>query len=138
MVLTFPDCWDGEHLDSEDHRVPRRVLRDGCVSRRPTRCTSRSSPSSITFPISGRATTSRLASGNVYSAHGDFFNAWDPDGLEREVRQLHPPAGVVCDLASNRQEEPLFQPADSGARLPDDADRADHAAWSRCRAASSR
>ena len=64
------------------------------------RCRSR-------FPISGAGHDLRLASGNVYSAHGDFLNAWDPAGLEREIEAcIHRDA--VCDLASNRDEDPIF------------------------------
>jgi hypothetical protein len=44
----------------------------------------------------------------VYSAHGDFFNAWDPAGLRREIDMcIH--RGAVCDLASNRAEELPFR-----------------------------
>ena len=61
----------------------------------------------IKYPISGPGHDLTLASGNVYSAHGDFLNAWDPDALRREVEHcLH--RDVVCDLASNREEDGPF------------------------------
>ena len=62
---------------------------------------------SIGFPISGTGHALSLASGSVYSAHGDFLNAWDPDGLRREVEACIN-RDVVCDLASNRAEEAPF------------------------------
>lgn len=106
LVLTYQDCWDGEFLDSEDHQSHVTYSTDGaCPSTHPV-----SIPQitvSITFPISGEGHLLTLASGNIYSAHGDFWNAWNPAGLDREIRAcIH--RGVVCDLASNRQEEALF------------------------------
>ncbi|MCB1269486.1 MAG: hypothetical protein KDB19_15310, partial [Microthrixaceae bacterium] len=63
---------------------------------------------SIKYPISGPGHDLRLASGSVHTAHGDFFNGWVPAALEREIRSCIR-RGVVCDLASNRSEEDLFQ-----------------------------
>ena len=62
----------------------------------------------VTFPISGTGHDLRLSSGPTVSAHGDFLDAWDPTGLEREIAQCIR-RGAVCDLASSRQESPLFQ-----------------------------
>ena len=62
---------------------------------------------SVMFPISGEGHDLSLASGSIHSAHGDFLNAWDADGLGREIDQCIR-RDVVCDLASNREEEPLF------------------------------
>lgn len=106
LVLTFPDCWDGTYADSEDHvshvaysdhgtcpkgfpkHIPQLVL-------------------SIRFPIDGDGHDLTLASGNIYSAHGDFLDGWEPDALSREIDAcIH--RGAVCDLASNRQDDPLF------------------------------
>lgn len=106
LVLTFPDCWDGIHLDSADHRSHVAYAADGaCPATHPFPIPQVTV--SVTFPISGEGHDLRLASGSMYSAHGDFWNAWDPDGLEREVDACirH---DVVCDLASNRGEDPIF------------------------------
>lgn len=106
LVLTFADCWDGVHLDSVDHRSHAAYSVDG-------RCPDGFEVPipqvtvTIAYPISGPDHDLRLASGNIYSAHGDFWNAWDPAGLQREIDAcIHRDA--VCDLASNREEEALF------------------------------
>lgn len=107
LVLTFPDCWDGVHLDSVDHRSHVAYSSDGtCPAARPVSVPQLTM--AVNFGISGQGHRLRLASGPVTTAHGDFLNAWNPAGLEREVQQcIH--RDVVCDLASNREEEPLFQ-----------------------------
>lgn len=106
MVLTFPDCWDGEHIRSDDHRSHAAYSSGGaCPKTHPVPVPQLTV--SIDFPIYGPSHELTLASGSTYSAHGDFLNAWDRDGLEREVDHcIHRDA--VCDLASNRAEEPLF------------------------------
>jgi len=106
MVLTFPDCWDGEHLRSADHRSHAAYSSDGrCPDSHPVILPQLTV--AVAYPIGFGDHDLSLASGNTYSAHGDFLNAWEPDGLAREVtacivRQ------VVCDLASNREEDGPF------------------------------
>lgn len=106
LVLTFQDCWDGVHLESEDTTSHVTYSTDGaCPASHPVSIPQVTM--AISFPITGPGHDLRLASGSVYSAHGDFFNAWDPDGLQREIDMcIH--RGAVCDLASNRAEEALF------------------------------
>ena len=106
LVLTFQDCWDGVHLDSEDHTSHAAYSTDGrCPPSRPVPIPQLTV--AVDFPIWGSGHDLRLASGNIFSAHGDFWNAWDPAGLEREITScIH--RGAVCDLASNRAEEALF------------------------------
>jgi len=106
LVLTYPDCWDGEHLDSEDH-VSHATYSDAgtCPDGYPVHLPQLTL--AIRFPISGEGHELTLASGNIYSAHGDFFNAWEPEGLAREIDGCIK-RDVVCDLASNREEEALF------------------------------
>ncbi len=107
MLLTFPDCWDGERIDSPDHRAHLAYSRRGrCPGTHAVHVPQLAV--AVTFPISGSGHVLRLSSGPVLSAHGDFLNAWDPAGLAREVVQCIR-RGAVCDLASNRQESPLFQ-----------------------------
>lgn len=107
MVLTFPDCWDGEHADVVGHRDHMTYSRNGaCPSTHPVSVPQLTV--SITFPISGPGHDLRLASGSVHSAHGDFFNGWDSSALKEQIRIcIH--RRLVCELASNRQEESLFQ-----------------------------
>ncbi len=109
LVLTFPDCWDGRYLDSVDHHSHVDHSTDGaCPPTHPVSIPQLTT--STAFPISGEGHDLRLASGTIYSAHGDFWNGWDPEGLEREVEACIR-RQVVCDLASNREEEALFSGA---------------------------
>ena len=94
MVLTFPDCWDGTNLNSADHRSHATYSRDGaCPADHPVSVPQLTV--AVKYPISGPGHDLTLASGNVYSAHGDFLNAWDPDALRREVEHcLHRDVGL--------------------------------------------
>lgn len=106
LVLTFQDCWDGEHLDSEDHRSHVTYSEDGaCPDTHPVHLPQL--VVTVEFPIHGPGHDLSLASGNLYSAHGDFLNAWEPAGLAREVDACIR-RDLVCDIVSNRREEPLF------------------------------
>ncbi len=106
LVLTFQDCWDGTHLDSVDHKSHVTYSSDGsCPDSHPVNLPQLMV--TVEFPIHGPGHDLTLASGNTYSAHGDFFNAWIPEGLAREVDACIG-RDVVCDLVSNRREEPLF------------------------------
>ena len=106
LVLTFQDCWDGVFLGSEDHVSHAAYSDEGdCPASHPVHLPQLTV--SVAFPVWGAGHELSLASGSIYSAHGDFLNAWEPDGLAREVQScIH--RQVVCDLASNRGEEPLF------------------------------
>jgi hypothetical protein len=123
LVLTFQDCWDGEYLDSEDHQSHATYSKDGtCPDTHPVHIPQLTA--SYRFPIWGKGHDLKLASGNIYSAHGDFLNAWDPKGLQREIDGCIK-RGVVCDLASNREEEDLF--ASGPLPTKEEADAADAA-----------
>lgn len=106
LVITFQDCWDGVHLDSDDHQSHVAYSVDGaCPGGYPISIPQVTM--AVGFPVSGEGRDLSLASGNIYSAHGDFWNAWDPDGLEREIDACIR-RGAVCDLASNREEDVIF------------------------------
>jgi hypothetical protein len=107
LVLTFPDCWDGTYLDSVDHHSHVAYSHDGhCAKGFDVHIPQITM--SVKFPILGGGHRLSLASGNIYSAHGDFFNGWDPAGLRREIDHcIH--RNTVCDLASNREDSSLFQ-----------------------------
>ena len=106
-VITFPDCWDGEHVDSIDHRSHMTNSTAGeCPASHPVHVPQ------LTFAISYPVDASSdddltLASGSTAGIHADFVNAWDQDGLVNEIEScLH--RGAVCGLSSNRGEEALF------------------------------
>ena len=106
LVLTFPDCWDGKHVDSKDHTSHVAYSVDGaCPRTHPVSIPQLAT--SIAFPISGPGHDLKLASGNIYSAHGDFLNGWSPAGLKRELDHCLR-RGAICDLGTNRAEESLF------------------------------
>lgn len=106
LVLTFPDCWDGEHVRTTDHRSHATYSHGGeCPASHPVHLPQLTV--SVAYPIHGPGHDLTLSSGSVRSAHGDFLNAWDPVGLRREIEAcIH--RDVVCDLASNRFEEAPF------------------------------
>jgi hypothetical protein len=107
LVLTFQDCWDGVHLESEDTQSHVTYSTDGaCPASHPVSIPQVTM--AVAFPVTGPGHDLRLASGTVHSAHGDFFNAWDPAGLQREI-DMCIRRGAVCDLASNRAEEFPFR-----------------------------
>ena len=74
--LVFPDCWDGVHLDSPDHKAHLAYTYNGaCSGAFPIAIPSVSFV--IAYPTPGSADGFTLASGMASSMHGDFFNAWD-------------------------------------------------------------
>ncbi|AGZ44565.1 DUF1996 domain-containing protein [Actinoplanes friuliensis] len=85
--LTFPDCWDGVHLDSPDHKSHiGGTGPDGtCASGKfPVAIPSLSFV--IGYPTSGSPAGFKLASGNASSMHGDAFFAWDDEALGSRVK----------------------------------------------------
>jgi hypothetical protein len=85
MSLRFPNCWDGVNLDSPDHRSHMAYpVGSRCPKSHPVvlpRIESFFRYNVGTNPI-GKIT---LSSGPYYTAHQDFFNAWDPAVLQALV-----------------------------------------------------
>jgi hypothetical protein len=100
MVVTFPDCWDGERLDSEGHRDHVRYSgADGCPATHPVAIPQLTF--TVAYPITGDPSGLALTSGGIHSMHADFVNSWDQDKLVREVEGcLH--REVVCGVTSGR------------------------------------
>ena len=85
--LTFPDCWDGVHLDSPDHKshVGGTGPDGTCASGKfPVAIPSLSFV--IGYPTSGSTAGFALSSGMASSMHGDFMNAWETKPLAERVR----------------------------------------------------
>ncbi|WP_051275081.1 DUF1996 domain-containing protein [Cellulomonas sp. URHD0024] len=83
--LVFPDCWDGVHLDSPDHKAHvSNVAAGGCPAAFPVPIPNLSFV--ISYPKGMDTTNVTLASGTTYSMHGDFFNAWEPAAQAQRVR----------------------------------------------------
>ena len=84
--LTFPDCWDGVHLDSPDHKshVGYPDSKGVCSGKFPVAIPSLSFV--IGYPTSGSTAGFKLSSGNASSMHGDAFFAWENDALGHRVK----------------------------------------------------
>ena len=95
--IVFPQCWDGVHLDSADHKshvvyATRSHGTRSCPADHPVilpRLIIR-----ISWPITnGNAV--QLASGPAYTLHADFFNAWNAAAQQNLVTTCIN-AGVDC------------------------------------------
>ncbi|MFD5145513.1 DUF1996 domain-containing protein [Streptomyces sp. NPDC058401] len=84
--LVFPDCWDGKHLDSPDHKshVSFTTVNGTCGGAYPVAIPSVSFV--IGYPTGGGPDGLSLSSGMASSIHGDFFNAWDDAALGQRVK----------------------------------------------------
>jgi Domain of unknown function (DUF1996) len=100
MAVSFPDCWDGEHLDSADHVSHVARSRDGaCPAAQPVPVPQLLL--TISYPVTGGGHDLTLASGSLLTGHADFLNVWDEDKLRIEVETCLV-RGVTCGVASNR------------------------------------
>lgn len=100
MAVSFPDCWDGERLDSPDHVAHTARSRDGaCPGSHPVPVPQLLL--TISYPVTGQGHDLSLASGSLLTGHADFFNAWDEHKLQTEVESCIR-RGLTCGVASNR------------------------------------
>ena len=84
LHVLFPECWDGVSTDSPDHKSHMAYgSAGGCPADHPVALPSLAMIAH--YPISGDPGAITLASGGQYSAHGDFFNAWNQDFLAQSV-----------------------------------------------------
>ena len=85
LHVLFPECWDGVSVDSPDHKSHMAYGRLGnCPADHPVPLPSLALI--VHYPIVGDPGAITLASGGQYSAHADFFNAWDQAFLAESVR----------------------------------------------------
>ncbi len=101
LLVTFPDCWNGTDLDSDDHHAHVAYSSKGrCPVGFPVPVPQLQF--SVEYPVSGPVGGLELASGGLTSGHADFMNGWDQERLAREVRLcLH--REVVCGITSGRK-----------------------------------
>jgi hypothetical protein len=83
LHVSFPDCWNGNSLDSADHHSHMAYSERGtCPAGYPVPVPA------ITvifrYPTTGGA-GSTLSSGGQLTGHADFFNAWNQTALTRLV-----------------------------------------------------
>ncbi|MCB1001539.1 MAG: DUF1996 domain-containing protein [Acidimicrobiales bacterium] len=102
LLVTFPDCWNGVDLDSDDHVSHVAYSHRGaCPSTHPVPVPQLQF--SVEYPVTGSIDGLELSSGGLLTGHADFYNAWDEARLAREVRNcLH--RDVVCGVASGRTD----------------------------------
>ncbi|MEZ4866982.1 MAG: DUF1996 domain-containing protein [Caldilineaceae bacterium] len=87
LLVNYPDCWNGQDLDSADHKSHMAYSEAGaCPATHPVVVPALQFK--LRYAFAGEAGM-RLASGTGYTAHADFFNAWDPAALTNRIRCLH-------------------------------------------------
>ncbi len=93
MSIMFPRCWDGQNLDSSDHKSHMAYANNGCPTTHPVILPDISLH--FRFPVnSARGTAGWRLSSDMYdgslqggySLHADWFNGWDPTVMERWVK----------------------------------------------------
>ncbi|GAA2600958.1 hypothetical protein GCM10010435_95410 [Winogradskya consettensis] len=83
--LVFPDCWDGIHLDSPDHKSHVRYIGGAtCSGEFPVAIPNISFV--IAYRTSGTTAGFELASKMASSMHGDVYLAWDNTALGQRVK----------------------------------------------------
>ncbi len=107
--LVFPSCWDGVHLDSADHKSHMAyAAADGsCPADHPV------SVPEVTFEIDYAGIAGgpdySLASGGIYSLHGDFIADWDDRVQNALVTSCLNAPHECADM--NRSGDTLFRPS---------------------------
>ncbi|MEO3752150.1 DUF1996 domain-containing protein [Streptomyces sp. B6B3] len=114
-----PSCWDGRHLDSPDHQAHMAypvwdagLQQDVCPSSHPVAVPM--IEFKMAFPAGSDTSDVVLASGEGYSFHYDFFNAWDEATLAA-LSEHCINGGLQCDARGFDQYKP-----DRGAALTED------------------
>jgi len=83
LHVNFPNCWDGQRLDSADHKSHMAYSSSGvCPSSHPREVPALSLV--IYYGVSG-GSNSELSSVGQFSAHADFVNSWNQATLARLV-----------------------------------------------------
>jgi hypothetical protein len=84
LHVTFPSCWDGNGLDGPDHKSHVRYpTRGRCPATHPLAMPAISLI--YRYPQLPAGAAVSLSSGGQFSAHADFFNAWNQATLQSLV-----------------------------------------------------
>jgi hypothetical protein len=88
LHVNFPECWDGRHLDSPDHRGHMAYAASGrCPAGHPVGLPALE----LVYSYPTRATDGvgsvNLSSGGQTTGHGDFINAWNQPALAQRVHR---------------------------------------------------
>ena len=113
LELMFPSCWDGENVDSYDHRshvafpslVQDGVCPDGFVSRIPALFYEMAWETTAFKGIPGHF----VLSNSDYTGlgyHGDFISGWDSSFLKTAGEKCSDPSGQVekCSIFTLKDE----------------------------------
>ncbi len=82
MVLNFPSWWDCKNLDSPDHKSHMSYTKSSSHS-----CPVPEIQVFVQYRTNG-GSGFKLTSGEWYTGHGDFWNAWDPALLKGLVDNI--------------------------------------------------
>jgi hypothetical protein len=111
-TVTFPQCWDGVHLDSPDHKSHMAYPINGaCPADHPVPFPEVTLNFSYTVTDADALAHWRLASDNYdpsipagYSLHADWFNGWKPEFMDAFVKNCEqPPKNCQAHLLGNGQ-----------------------------------
>ncbi len=84
--VTFPNCWNGTDLDSENHKQHLAYSVNGrCPGSHPVAL-----PTLMLILLYPSTEYGRpLQASGRYGAHGDFINGWEPETLAKLVKALN-------------------------------------------------
>jgi Domain of unknown function (DUF1996) len=83
LQTTFPNCWDGRHLDSADHKQHMNYASRGlCPASHPVAL-----PQLILIVLYPPVPLGAQVASGRFGAHADFMNGWDQAELERLVAE---------------------------------------------------
>lgn len=103
LKIVFPNCWDGKHLDSVDHKSHMAYSYRSdkeCPASHPVALPTLKM--GLRYDIPGPLDRITLSSGSRFSGHADFWNAWDPAAQRQLIRQ--------CLLRAKRCKSPALPP----------------------------
>ncbi len=89
LLLNFPDCWDGQNVDSADHKSHMAYnANHTCPASHPVPVPQLQFK--LRYATRGEVgmKLASLGSGSAAATHGDFFNAWDETALANRMNCL--------------------------------------------------
>jgi hypothetical protein len=106
--VVFPNCWDGTHLDSADHRSHMSYAgHDGCDAAHPVQVPQLTLAERFEKGRTHGSIT--LASMNSpLTLHADFLNAWKPTAMAELMKHCIY-AHVFCETVSDTRMPPGMQ-----------------------------
>jgi len=113
VSVEFPQCWDGVHLDSTDHKSHMAQARGGCPADHPVALPEITERAIYVVPSTGIPDGWRLSSDNYsytgnnagYSGHADWWNGWDPSTMNQIIGGCeNVPRDCSMDLLGSGQQ----------------------------------